>query len=445
MHDPRETLAYSDGNEILSMWSGAYLCLLAKYLKLSRQYLVTVLAEQVESRPFPNEKMAEWALRFTNMVLIYYEKQFCQQTALFSKLNLSFTEHNISINARCLYNCINKDLSSVAVDISKLQKIRVLLNFEQQFPKTLLEIQPKPALLFYIGKPEHLKYNDIPTVGIVGSRKMTSYGESVIKQIISNLSLYQINIASGLAYGCDITAHRYSLTYGVLPIAVLPNGLACCYPSSHKHELTKIEEEGVAFSEFLPWQEARPSYFATRNRLISGLSQVILVIEAAEKSGSLITASFAVDQGREVLAVPGAITQPYSRGCNRLILDGCQPYINNEQIMLMLNSNSAIYPLTLKNNVNSTNNIETREANLSANIVTKSSNHVTLAALICQVLQENVSMLSQDLFSCVRQERLRKNMPDIAIEEFMSTLKLLELSGKVKKQRMQYYLVNKDC
>lgn len=445
MFDPRETLAYSDKNEILSVWSATYLCLLAKCLKLPRQYLVTVLAEQVESRPFSNEQMADWALRYTNMVLDYYAKQFCEQTSFFSKLNLNFTEHNVPMNARCLYSCIMQDLCSLDVDASKLQNIHVLLNFEQQFPKSLLEIQPKPALLFYIGKMEHLKYNDIPTIGIVGSRKMTNYGESVIRQIISNLSLYQVNIVSGLAYGCDITAHRLSLTYGVLPIAVLPNGLACCYPSSHQQELIKIEEEGVVFSEFLPWQEARPAYFATRNRLISGLSQVVLVVEAAEKSGSLITASFAVDQGREVLAVPGAITQPYSRGCNRLILDGCQPYINTEQIVLALNSSSAIYPLTLKKSVNSTSDIKVKEADFSADIVTKSSNHVTLAALICQILRENVSMLSQDLFSCVRQELLGNNMPDIAIGEFMSTLKLLELSGKVKKQRMQYYLVDKDC
>lgn len=427
MLDFREILARQTEKAVLNVWSACYLCLLAKQLKLSRQYLVTVLEKEVESRPLFKESLDSWSLRFTSSVLTYYDMQFSPS---------SLTDY--------LLACLTNELA--AINIAELCEIKVMMNFEDEFPRSLNAIQAKAALLFYKGDINRVKCNSVPTVAIVGSRKMTNYGAAVIKQIISNLSLYQVNIVSGLAYGCDITAHRLSLTYGLSPIAVLPNGLARCYPAAHKGELKKIAEKGLVISEFLPWQQAQPTFFAARNRLISGFAEVVLIIEAALKSGSLITASFAADQGREVLAVPGAITQAYSAGCNRLILDGCQPYLEISQVIDILNANNSFYKLTLKSQIDySLLNLEYEEklGDKQLPLVTNSINHAKLATLICQTLQDNVSMLSQDLFAYLQQKQLEANLPELKIGDFLSTLEILELSGKVKKQRMQYYLASK--
>lgn len=431
---------------ILNVWSASYLCLLAQYLKLPRYNLVNVLSEYKDYRPQKNEKMADWALRFTISILTYYENEFMHLTGTFSKLNLCYSKQKTTDNAKSLLNCIAKEIANVELEKSSFDQIKIMLNFEARFPKLLREIQAKPALLFYIGDERHLQYNYLPTIALVGSRKMTNYGATVIEQIVSNLSLYRINIVSGLAYGCDISAHRLSLAYGALPIAVLPNGLARCYPTMHKADLSKIEEAGVAISEFLPWQQAKPAYFAARNRLISGLSQLVVIIEAAQKSGSLITASFALDQGREVLAVPGTITQAYSVGCNRLILDGCQPYLAPDQIINVLNAKNSVYPLILKEQTDTVRINKKNKliyADNPPSLVTNEANHAKLATLICQILEDNVSMLSQDLFACLNEMRRQATLPEIELGEFLTTLELLELSGKVKKQRMQYFLANK--
>lgn len=439
--DLAKYLARNSQSELLNVWSGSFLCLLASTLKIARSYLVKVLEEQADSCPELGENLIVWAKRFTVSVLTYYAEDFNKKAGTFSKLNLLFSEAKISENACHLSNSILTELAQIEIDVRELYDIKVMLCFENRFPRLLKEIANAPALLFYIGKTENMQYNCLPTVAIVGSRHMTNYGAMVIRQLMQSLSLYKLNIASGLAYGCDITAHNSCLDNGLIPIAILPNGLAKCYPSEHRPYLNKIKEKGFVFSEFLPWQMAQPSFFAARNRLISGLAQLVVIIEAAQKSGSLITASFAATQGREVLAVPGAITQAYSVGCNNLILDGCQPYLGAEQVTNILNAKFAIYPLQLKE----TFTLDADERNLAAdklpiNEVTNLSKHAKLAALICQSLQENVSMLSQDLYACVRQTKEFTN--NLEIGEFLSTLELLELTGKVKKQRMQYYLAS---
>jgi len=165
-----------------------------------------------------------------------------------------------------------------------------------------------------------------PRVAIVGSRKISAYGKAVTSSLASELARAGIVIVSGLALGVDGLAHRAALEAGGLTIAVLPGSLADIYPASHRQLADRIASQGGALvTEYPPGAHTYPGNFIARNRLISGISQAVLITEAAQKSGSLHTARFALEQGKDVLAVPGNITSPMSAGTNNLIRSGAAP------------------------------------------------------------------------------------------------------------------------
>ncbi len=215
------------------------------------------------------------------------------------------------------------------------QKINQISPQEAKYTEVLSTIALMPKMLYFCGKiPE----NVVKTVAIVGSRHNTRYGEEVAYKMAYELAKRGVIIISGLAYGIDSIAHRAALDAGGTTIAVLGTPINQIYPRNHKGLAREIIENGGAIiSEYAPGAKVYPkTSFLERNRIISGLADIVVVVEAAEKSGSLNTAAHALDQGKEVYAVPGNITNPYSQGCNKLITQGANPYTGPEDLLRAL-------------------------------------------------------------------------------------------------------------
>ena len=210
-------------------------------------------------------------------------------------------------------------------------KIKKLASSDTDFPEQLKTIHSAPKRLFYLGEP---LLGLSPAVAIVGSRKPTVYGKEVTKQLAGELARVGVTVISGLALGIDATAHRAALEAGGRTIAVLGNGLDEIYPATHRNLAKDIlSNDGTIVSEYDVGTPALPQHFPARNRIVSALSDGVLITEAAVKSGTLITANFALEQGRTVMAVPGNITSPMSEGTNNLIKTGAAPVANAQDVL----------------------------------------------------------------------------------------------------------------
>jgi DNA processing protein len=185
-----------------------------------------------------------------------------------------------------------------------------------EFPDRLKAIEDGPVILFSQGKYP-LTFER--SIGIVGTRSATTYGKSITKKIIEDLVPYQPVIISGLAYGIDIEAHRAALQSGLPTIAIMGSPLDQIYPAAHKKTAEQLQETGLLLSEYAPGSRMVPGNFPARNRIIAGLSDALIVVEAAEKGGALITAEIAYSYDKDVFAVPGNLQSTYSEGCNQLI------------------------------------------------------------------------------------------------------------------------------
>jgi DNA processing protein len=215
--------------------------------------------------------------------------------------------------------------------------IKICILGENGYPEILREIYDPPQILFYQGRLDGKMEN---AISIVGTRKNTSYGRRAAEALSRGLAKNSITIVSGLAAGIDTFAHEACLDAGGRTLAVLGSGLYAenIYPSSNRWLAKKIVETGGAIvSEFPPSMPALRQNFPQRNRIISGLSLGIIVVEAGEKSGALITAHFALNENREIFAVPGPIHSPVSTGPNRLIQDGARLITGPEDILNTFN------------------------------------------------------------------------------------------------------------
>ncbi len=197
--------------------------------------------------------------------------------------------------------------------------IKAVLIGEPSYPEMLKEIGDAPVILYTKGE---IQPQDRFAIAIVGSRKLTHYGASVAEDISGNLAFMGFTVVSGMARGVDSICHRGALKAGGRTIAVLGSGPDVPYPPENKTLMDKIADSGCVVSEFPPGTPPDKENFPRRNRLISGLSLGVLVIEATADSGALITARYALEQGREVFAVPGNITSSNSEGTNELIKKG---------------------------------------------------------------------------------------------------------------------------
>ena len=190
---------------------------------------------------------------------------------------------------------------------------------DSDYPKKLAQIINAPYALYYRG---HLPDEKKKSVAIVGARTRSAYGSQIAGRLGQCLGEAGVDVISGMAYGIDADGHKGALDGGGKTFAVLGCGVDVCYPPSNKYLYQKIQEEGGILSEFAPGTQPRSSLFPQRNRIISGLSDYTVVIEARLKSGSLITADYAMEQGREVYALPGRVTDALSQGCNALLQQG---------------------------------------------------------------------------------------------------------------------------
>ncbi len=210
-------------------------------------------------------------------------------------------------------------------------KINSISPQDNKYLQIINTIAIPPKKLHFIGK---IPDKRVPTIAIVGSRKPTAYGKEVTYQLAFDIAKRGVMIISGLALGVDAIAHRAALDAGGKTIAVLANGVDIIYPATNRDLASDVlAHEGAIISEYEPGTEARDFQFLERNRIVSGLSDAIIVTEAAARSGTLSTAAHALEQGREVFVVPGNITSPLSAGCNNLIKQGAHPITCAEDVL----------------------------------------------------------------------------------------------------------------
>lgn len=211
--------------------------------------------------------------------------------------------------------------------------VAILTIDDPAYPRRLREIYAAPPVLFVKGE---LRPEDDLAVAVVGTRRNTGYGRVATEQIVGEVARAGVTIVSGLARGIDTYAHRAALAAGGRTIAVFGCGLDTVYPAENRDLARQIAESGALVSEHALGAGPEATNFPARNRIISGLSRATLVVEAGERSGALITAEFALDQGRDVLAVPGPITAPSSAGTNRRIQEGARLVATSADVLAEL-------------------------------------------------------------------------------------------------------------
>jgi DNA processing protein len=215
-----------------------------------------------------------------------------------------------------------------------------------KYPSLLKEIPDYPVLIYVRGE---LKENDATSIAIVGTRRSTAYGRQVTEELVNSLVLCNITIVSGLAKGIDSIAHKAAIEAKGRTIAVFACGLDVVYPPENIKLARDIIENGALISEFPIGTKPKAEYFPRRNRILSGLSRGVVVVECGEQSGALITANFAVEQNREVFAVPGNVFSPMSKGPNKLIQEGAKLVRSHLDIIEELSLSEVAQQLELKN------------------------------------------------------------------------------------------------
>lgn len=247
---------------------------------------------------------------FNNRLFLSQEAHLTPKTANY------FVEHFVDPEVDDLLNQ-NKEMATITI-------------LDPDYPLSLKECFCPPLLLYYQGHRELLAGRKL---AVVGARNMTAYGQNALKKLLPEVIDQGITVVSGLARGIDGASHRLTLTHGGKTIAVIGNGLNRIYPHENADLQIAIKKNGLILSEYPLDSRPLPFHFPERNRIIAGLSAACLVVEARQKSGSLITANIAVQENRNVLAVPGSILQPLSKGCNELIAEGARPALIPEDII----------------------------------------------------------------------------------------------------------------
>lgn len=225
-------------------------------------------------------------------------------------------------------------------ELEKLERhnVTAIAMNSPSYPKALREIQYPPAVLYVRGA---LLPKDEMSVAMVGTRQSTTYGRDMTRRLAEEFAGNDVTVISGLALGIDGEAHRAALAGGGRTIAVCACGLDIIYPARHRELAERIIESGALVSEYPIGVSPQAAHFPARNRIISGMSRGVIVVEAPERSGALITASFAADQGRDVFAVPGSALASSSAGCHHLIREGAALVTSASEVMTELNMGNA--------------------------------------------------------------------------------------------------------
>ncbi len=285
--------------------------------------------------------------------------------------------------------------------LQQLKKVNAqLISFwDNNYPKILKKIFDPPTLLFVRGQIEYLQ---VPGLAVVGTRNPSAYGKLMTEKLTREIASEGITIISGLARGVDTIAHSSALACGGKTIAVFGTGIDVIYPYENKELAARIIEQGALVSEFPMGDKPDAPHFPRRNRIIAGISQETLVVEAGQHSGALITADFALEQGKDILAVPGNISSPKSYGTNRLIQDGAAIVLCSDDILNTLK----IIPGQKPSPTNVTPTVPlSKEENEILQILSNESMHIDL---IAQKAERSTShslsiLLSLELKNLVRQ------------------------------------------
>jgi DNA processing protein len=238
------------------------------------------------------------------------------------------------VSVERLRDAATRDITAALLAMHQCE-IRLILQEDEDYPRALKSIPDPPLYLFARGT---VLARDEVAVAIVGTRHATEYGRGLAHRLAHDLARRGVTVVSGLARGIDTFAHKGALEGGGRTFAVCGCGLDYVYPSENKQLLKDVAANGAAFSEFAPTVHPEAWHFPARNRIISGLSAGTIVVEAGEKSGALITSDFAMEQGREVFAVPGNVHKAQSRGCHALIKQGATLVENAEDVIHALNN-----------------------------------------------------------------------------------------------------------
>ncbi len=301
----------------------------------------------------------------------------------------------------------NTDLQ-VLLDDFKARGITLLTPEDTAYPHRLKQIDLPPPVLYVLGE---ITTKDDWAVGIVGTRRMSPYGQQVAEELARFLAANGVTVVSGLARGIDSVAHQAALEAGGRTIAVLGSGVDQIYPAENRGLAARMMQQGAVISDYAPGTPPEGSNFPPRNRIIAGLSIATVVIEAGKRSGANITAQFSVDQGKEVFAVPGNIYAPQSVGTNKLIQDGAHPLLKPEDLLEVLN-------LTL----------------------------VTEHQQARMVLPENAAEAA--IFGVLGHEPLHVDQigiqANLPIEEISATLALMELKGMVRQVGGMRYIAIRE-
>ena len=315
-------------------------------------------------------------------------------------LNETLLQRMIDIRNRVSLDVLEQEINS--------QGIKVLTWDDPEYPDRLRQITQSPFVLYIKGE---IDTDDIWSVAIIGTRRYSAYGQQVAENLSHTLAHNGITIISGLARGIDGIAHKAALAAGGRTIAVLGSGLDKLYPPEHRDLANLISKQGALISDYPLGTPPDGSNFPPRNRIISGLSKCIIVIEAGEKSGALITATYAAEQGKEVFSVPGKITSPMSRGTNLLIKQGAHPLLDPQDVLDMLN-------MTLV---------------AEQRVIRKGLPEDPKEAVLYQTVGDEP--LHVDEIS---------SLVDMPIEEVTSTLALMELKGMVRKTFGMKYMAIRE-
>lgn len=288
---------------------------------------------------------------------------------------------------------------------------------DSDFPKKLVNISDPPFGIFYKGK---LPSKDVPAVAIIGARKCSAYGRYMAENFATVFATHGINVISGMAQGIDGIGQKAALAAKGNSYAVLGCGVDVVYPKVNEKLYYQLLEQGGVLSEYPPQMEPRPMLFPPRNRIISALSDVVLVVEAREKSGSLITVDMALEQGKEVYIVPGRCTDSLSMGCNRLLRQGAAIATTPEDI---------IEDMHWETRLQKANNPLEKEENDKNDIIRKLSSTTKELYAILDVLP-----ITQDVIVL----RLRDKKKALSIPQICQGLVELELKGLVVSENRQY-------
>ena len=220
---------------------------------------------------------------------------------------------------RIAYEILQQDTLQAAEKLfleHQQKNIQIISIWEDAYPERLKHTAQSPPLLYFRG---NVAMNSPRIIGIVGTRNASAYGRRVVEKLVSGLSAYHVLIVSGLAYGIDIEAHSQALKHGLPTVGVLAGSLDAIYPAAHTSIATAMIKQGGLVSENPLQTDLEGYHFPARNRIIAGMADAVIIVEANQKSGAIITANYANAYHREVFAVPGSIYETYSTGCNKLI------------------------------------------------------------------------------------------------------------------------------